>query len=101
MDDEVNVSEADAQELGEHRLGEGSNASASTWSVPLRSGGYGVTRRAIVKGRQDDEIYLFFQDLEAAGCGERVRAHRHMLAMVFEHPKGRTTAQCSSTAARI
>ncbi len=89
MDDEVNVSEADAQEPGERRLGEGQQGLGVDMERAFALRWFdGVTRRAIVKGRQDDEIYLFFQDLEAAGYGERVRAHRHVLAMVFEHPHG-------------
>ena len=87
MDDEVNVSEADAQEPGEHRLGEGQERlgvdmkrACALWRR------HGVARRAIMKGRQNDEVGLTFQDLEDSGYGERVHAHRHVLAMVFEHP---------------
>ena len=47
----------------------------------------GVARRAIVKGREDDEGCLTFQDLEDSGYGERVHPNRHVLAMVFEHPQ--------------
>ena len=88
MDDDVNVSEADAQEPGEHRLGDGQQrlgvdvkrACAFRWFD-------GVARRAIVKGRQDDEVCLPFQDLEDPGYGERVHPDRHVLAMVFKHPQ--------------
>jgi hypothetical protein len=39
MDDEVDVSEADAQEPGEHRLGEGDERLGVDVGVPVRSGG--------------------------------------------------------------
>jgi hypothetical protein len=87
MDDEVNVSEADAQEPGEHRLGEGQER----LRVDMKRActfrrRHGIAGGPIVEGRQDDEVGLTFQDLEDAGYGERVHAHRHVLAMVFEHP---------------
>ena len=87
MDDEMNVSEADAQEPGEHRLGEGhERLGVDVKRACAFRRRHGVARRAIVKGRQDDEVCLTFQDLEDCGYGERVHPHRHVLAMVFEHP---------------
>jgi len=52
----------------------------------LRPGGSAAQLGAIGKGRRDDEVCLFFHDLEAPGYSERVHPHRHALAMVFEHP---------------
>ena len=87
MDDEVNVSEADAQEPGEHRLGEGQERLGVDVKRACAFRRFdGVARRAIVKRRQDDEVCLTFQDLEDFGYGERVHPDRHVLAMVFEHP---------------
>ena len=88
MDDDVDISEADTQEPGEHRLGDGQQrlgvdvkrARAFRWFD-------GVARRAIVKGRQDDEVCLPFQDLEDPRYDERVHPDRHVLAVVFKHPQ--------------
>ena len=87
MDDDVDISEADTQEPGEHRLGEGQERLGVDMKRACAFRRYdGVAGRAIVKSGQDDEVCLIFKDLEDSGYGERVHAHRHVLAMVFEHP---------------
>ena len=72
---------------GQHRLGEGQERlGVDVQRTRAFRRRHGVARRAIVKGRQDDEVCLAFQDLEDSCHSERVHAHRHVLAMIFKHP---------------
>ena len=85
----MNVPEADAQEPGEHRLGE----RQQRLGVDVqRAGAFrrldGVARGAVIERRKDDEVHLLLeQDLEDAGDGERVHSDRHVLTVIFKNPE--------------
>ena len=86
MDEAVDVAETDLEQRGEQRLREGRDAvGRDVERAVARRPGDGVAGRAIIEGRQDDDVGLPLQVIEHARHRQRVHAQRQMLAVILQH----------------
>lgn len=90
MNEDMNVAKADAQQAAKHVLGQGDELFRIDMqrAVAFRRLDR-IARRAVIEGRQDDEIDLLLENFEDFHHGQRIHADGHVLAVVFENAQGK------------
>ena len=82
----MNVAEAHAQQAGEQFPREGVEGGRIDLHRTRALGRlHGIARRAVIEGRQDDDLRLLLKQREGLRYGKRVHAHCHVFAVIFKN----------------